>query len=112
MSHIVQPKMWADFFAALGKTGFAGFAIALFTLPQGLALVIWHNVWAWDLSVIFTVFGWGMTFKSVNYFLNPKIADRMIRGPGASPKSYFAAGAIMLVLAALMTYQAFFLLRA
>lgn len=108
LSHIVQPRMWADFFAALRKTGYAGLAIAMFTLPQGLAIVVWHNVWVWDLPVLLTVAGWGMTLKSVNYMLNPKFADRMIEGPGASPRGYIAGGFILLILGGALGYQGFF----
>jgi hypothetical protein len=108
LSHIVQPRMWVELFAALRKTGHAAVVIAMFTLPNGLAIVIWHNVWAWDLSVVLTVAGWGMSLKSANYLLNPKVADRMIDGPGSSPKSYVAGGAIGLAIGCVLAYQGFF----
>ncbi len=107
VSHIVQPQAWVDFFANMRKTGLAGFIIAMYTLPQGLALVIWHNVWAWDWAVVFTICGWGMTIKSVKYLLYPKLADRMIDGPGSKPRAYVAGGVIMLFIGAAMVYVAF-----
>ncbi len=108
LSHIAQARMWAEFFAALNKTGFAALIIAMFTLPQGLAIVIWHNVWVWDLPVVLTVAGWGMTLKSLAYMVDPRIAGRMIGGPGARPQSYVAGGAVALLLGAALAYQGFF----
>ncbi len=107
LSHIVQAQMWADFFAALRKTSYAALVIAMFTLPQGLTIVVWHNVWVWDLPVLLTVAGWGMTFKSIHYMLNPKFADRMIEGPGASPRNYLVGGIIILILGGALGYQGF-----
>ena len=107
ISHILQAQMWANFFTALRKTGYAALIIAMFTLPQGLAIVIWHNVWVWDLPVLLTVCGWGMTLKSVNYMVNPRIADRMIDGPGASPRSYVIGGIFALILGGALGYQSF-----
>ena len=107
LSHIVQPRMWTELFAALRKTGHAAVAIAMFTLPQGVVIIIWHNVWVWDLPVVLTIAGWGMTLKSANYLMSPKIADRMIEGPGSSPRNYVAGGIIGLIIGGVLAYQGF-----
>jgi len=44
ISHLAQAKMWRDLFIAIKKTGFAGLIIVLFTLPQGLLIVLGHNI--------------------------------------------------------------------
>src|SRR4051794_29738804 len=78
LSHAVQPRLWADFFVAIKRTGFAPLIIGLYTLPFGVLIVLGHNVWAWDWSVLVTLAGWGMLVKATVYLLFPAIPNRMI----------------------------------
>jgi len=109
ISHMVQPRLWVELFAQLAKTGVLSLVIAFFTLPQGLAIVVWHNVWRTDLSVLLTVVGWSMTLKSTIYLLYPRHADRIVGGIGSKWQGYVLGGAIMLVLGGLMALQGFHL---
>ena len=61
LSHAAQPRLWAEFFSAMKRTGFAPLIIGMYTLPTGLVILLGHNIWAWDWPVFVTIAGWGMT---------------------------------------------------
>lgn len=108
VSHALYPQLWTDFFVELRKTRFAGLVIAISTLPFGLAVVVMHNRWTWDLSLIVTVMGWAMLFKSVVYFLIPTVANRVISGGVEREyRAFRVTGLIMVILGGLATWQAF-----
>lgn len=77
-AHAARPRLWADFFVAMGRTGFASLIIPMYTLPLGMLLILGHNIWAWDWRVLVTVAGWMMATKSVIYLLVPGAPERMI----------------------------------
>ena len=108
LSHIALARQWRDFFLLLKGTGVAGIIIAMFTFPLGLLIVIGHNVWVFDLPVIVTVCGWGMTLKSLTYALIPGQAERMIPTGENAPRKYAAAGCVALAIGALLLYHSFF----
>lgn len=108
ISHIAQPRLWRDFFIKLKETGVAGLIIAMYTLPQGLLIVLGHNIWAADIAVIITICGWGMTIKSIIYALLPGRADAVIPvGPNAHRK-YAWGGALMIPVSLLLIWHSFF----
>jgi hypothetical protein len=108
LSHLIQPYLWRDFFINIKGTGVAGIIIAMYTLPQGLLIVLGHNVWVLDVPVIITICGWGMTIKSVIYALAPKRAEAIIpEGPNAHRK-YALGGALMLPVSLLLIWHSFF----
>ena len=78
LSHAAQPRLWADFFNAMKRTGFAPLIIGMYTLPTGLVILLGHNIWAWDWPVFVTIAGWGMTMKATR---------RERREPGKAPGS-------------------------
>ena len=71
LSHAAQPRLWADFFNAMKRTGFAPLIIGMYTLPTGLVILLGHNIWAWDWPVFVTIAGWGMTIKATIYLHLP-----------------------------------------
>ncbi|MFO0891784.1 MAG: hypothetical protein U0790_21925 [Isosphaeraceae bacterium] len=110
LSHLAQPKLWAEFFRALVRTGVAPLIIAMYTLPIGLLIVVGHNRWVWGWPVLITLAGWVMTVKSVIYMLVPGMAERMLaradrweRGFGV----FRVVGLIGAVPFAVLTWQAF-----
>lgn len=111
ISHVAQPKLWRDFFLLLKGTGVAGIIIAMYTLPLGLAIVLGHNVWVLDVSVIVTICGWGMVFKSVIYALFPGWVDRAIPAGENAHRKYAFGGVLMIPLSLLMVYYFFFRVR-
>jgi hypothetical protein len=104
VSHAVRPQSWADFFAALKRTGFAQLIIPMYTLPMGLLIVVCHNRWAWGWPLFITLAGWGMTIKSGVYLLLPQVPNRVIDF-AAHRGVYRLAGAIMAVLGLFLTWK-------
>jgi hypothetical protein len=106
LSHLLQPRLWVEFFELLRATGLAAAIIPMYTLPVSLVLIVGHNVWVWDWPVVLTVAGWMMTLKCAIYLILPGAADRMLRKQMAkSPRSFQIVGAIMAVVGAVLTWQ-------
>ena len=108
VSHVVQPRLWRDFFIRIKETGVAGIIIAMYTLPQGLLIVLGHNIWVFDIPVIITICGWGMTIKSVTYALLPKRADNVIPVGPTAHRKYAWGGALMIPVSLLLIWHSFF----
>ncbi|WP_105614403.1 hypothetical protein [Vallitalea okinawensis] len=104
LSHAIHPEKWSEFFARLGKFEHAAFAIAIFTLPSGLVILLLHNQWQLNSGLFITIAGWIMTIKSVIYFLNPskyKVKDvtpQLIR-------SFRIVGLVMAILSVFVLIQ-------
>jgi hypothetical protein len=108
VSHLVQSRLWRDFFLRIKDTGVAGIIIAMYTLPQGLLIVLGHNIWVMDIPVIITICGWGMTIKSIVYAVVPGRAEAVIpTGPNAHRK-YAGGGALMIPVSLLLIWHSFF----
>ena len=108
ISHLAQPRLWRDYFLKIKGTGVAGIIIAMYTLPQGLLVVLGHNVWVVDVPVIITICGWGMTIKGMLYAFVRGRAEAVIPdGPNAHRK-YAWGGALMIPLSLLLIWHSFF----
>lgn len=78
VSHIVQPRVWAQFFMDMHGRGKAGsFHNALLHFPLGVLIVSFHDVWH-GLPVVLTVMGWGLVLKSFIYFVFPGQGVKML----------------------------------
>ena len=77
LSHAAHPHLWRKVFLDLGRVPYAPFIISIVTLPIGLITVLCHNVWTLHPAVMITLFGWGMTIKSVVYSLFPSVYKRV-----------------------------------
>ena len=99
MSHITQPRGWAEFFVLLRRQGVAGiFAVALITLPMGLLIVSFHNVWT-GLPALLTIIGWGFCTKSLVYLVFPRAGmAALARISTDKPNKFVAAGVMLVVL--------------
>src|SRR5262245_3517193 len=72
LSHIVQPRVWAQFFIDIREKGATGSFIAAFIhFPLGALIVAFHNVWQGP-PLILTLIGYGLLLKSLVYFVFPK----------------------------------------
>ena len=110
LSHAAQPRLWADFFNAMKRTGFAPLIIGMYTLPTGLVILLGHNIWAWDWPVFVTIAGWGMTTKATIYLIFPAVPNRMIDNADRWQKAYSGfrvVGVVMGVLGVVLTWHAF-----
>ena len=78
VSHIVQPRVWAQFFVDMHAKGMVGsFHNALLHFPMGVLIVSFHNVWH-GFPVVLTLIGWGLVLKSCIYFILPGYGVRML----------------------------------
>jgi hypothetical protein len=110
LSHAAQPRLWADFFVAVKRTGFAPLIIGLYTLPFGMLIVLGHNVWTWDWPVFVTLAGWGMLVKATIYLLFPAIPNRMIDNADRWERGFSVfriVGVLGALPCAVLTWQAF-----
>ena len=105
LSHILQPKAWAEFFILLRGNGAAGaFVDGFLNLPLGAIIVGFHNIWS-GIPLVLTLVGWGLLIKSLIRFCAPKQALRMMAR--VSPERSWevqVAGAGLVALATLLGY--------
>jgi hypothetical protein len=105
LSHILQPKAWAEFFIFLRSKGEAGaFVDGFLNLPVGGVIVGFHNVWS-GIPVVLTLVGWGLVIKGLIRFCAPKLALRIMARVSVERSWEFqVAGAGLVVLAGLLGY--------
>ena len=108
VSHLLYPGKWAALFLPLRERESGGLLVATFNLPLGLAIVLAHNVWVWDLRVIVTLAGWAMVAKSVGYLLFPRALSVVMPAPERIERGFRIAGGVMIVLGALLAYVPFY----
>lgn len=78
VSHILQPRVWAQFFIDMRSKGEVGSIVnALLHFPLGVLIVSFHNVWqGWP--IVLTLIGWALVLKSFIYFVFPKHGAKML----------------------------------
>jgi len=105
LSHILQPKAWAEFFILLRGKGDAGaFVDGFLNLQAAGAIIAFHNVWS-GIPALLTVVGWCLLIKSLIRFCAPKVALRMMARVSVERAWEFqVAGAGLVVLAGLLGY--------
>src|SRR3954454_7888840 len=69
LSHILQPKAWAEFFILLRGKGEAGaFMDGFLNLPLGAIIVGFHNIWS-GIPVVLTTAGVGPSHQGLDSLL-------------------------------------------
>jgi hypothetical protein len=106
ISHIVQARAWAELFMHWREKGVVGvFYTALLHFCLGALIVAFHNVWR-GIPLLVTVLGWGWTIKGLLYLTWPQHGLRMLNRVSLERAWEFAvAGAVLLVIAALIIYS-------
>lgn len=106
VSHIVQPRVWADFFIEIREKKEVGaFINAFIHFPLGALIVAFHNVWQ-GVPVILTLLGYGWLIKGFVYFVFPKIGLKTLERVSHEKSWEFVAGGVLLVgLALLILYS-------
>src|SRR5215813_8269238 len=104
LSHIIQPRAWAQFFIDIREKGATGsFIIAFMHLPFGALIVAFHNVWH-GLPMILTFIGYGSLLKSLVYFVFPKRGLKSLSRVSLEKSWEFVAGGIFSIgLSVLLT---------
>ena len=105
LSHILQPRAWAEFFILLRGKGEAGaFVDGFLNLPMGGVIVGFHNTWS-GIPAVLTLVGWCLLIKSLIRFCAPKQALRvMARVSVERCWEFRVAGSGLLALAGLIGY--------
>jgi hypothetical protein len=105
LSHILQPKGWAEFFILLRGKGEAGiFVDGFLNLPLGAVIVGFHNTWS-GIPAVLTLVGWGLVIKGSIRFCAPKLGLRMLARVSMERSWEFqVAGAMLVVFAGLLSY--------
>ena len=105
LSHILQPKAWAEFFILLRNNGEAGaFVDGFLNLALAAIIIGFHNTWS-GIPAVLTLVGWCLLIKSLIRFCAPKLALRMMARVSIERSWEFqVAGAGLVVLAGLVGY--------
>jgi len=105
LSHILQPKAWAEFFILLRNNGEAGaFVDGFLNLALAAIIIGFHNTWS-GIPAVLTLVGWCLLIKSLIRFCTPKLALRMMTRVSIERSWEFqVAGAGLLVLGGLVGY--------
>lgn len=105
LSHILQPRVWVDYFVALREKGHAGvFANGMLSLTFGSIIVAFHNVWT-GLPAVLTVIGWAQVLKGLLSLTVPSLGARSLARVSVERSSEFiGAGVVALLIGALQVY--------
>ena len=105
LSHIVQPRVWVEFFVVLRARGHAGvFFNGMLSLMVGSIIVSLHNVWSGPATLL-TVLGWGQVIKGLVSLTAPSIGLKgMMRVSVDRAYEFQLAGALFLVFCAVIAY--------
>jgi hypothetical protein len=105
LSHLLQPRAWAEFFILLRSKGEPGaFVDGLINLPIAGLIVAFHNTWS-GIPAVLTLVGWCLVIKSLIRFCAPKQALRIMSRVSVERCWEFqAAGGGLLMLAAVVAY--------
>ena len=106
LSHVVQPRAWAEFFIWLRAKGAAGsFANGFLSLSFGSLIVGFHNVWV-GVPAVLTVLGWAQVVKSVVAFVHPEAGLRsMARVTPENAWHFVVPGVVLLAIGGLLAYH-------
>lgn len=97
LSHVVQPRVWADFFMWLRSKGPAGsFANGFLALSFGALIVGFHNVWT-GIPAVLTFIGWAQVLKSVIAFVFPQVGLRSMAMASPENARVFVPGGVLLM---------------
>lgn len=106
LSHIVQPRVWAQFFIDIREKGATGSFIAAFIhFPLGALIVAFHNVWQ-GLPMILTFIGYDLVLKSLVYFVFPKRGLKTLSRVSLEKSwEFVVAGVFSVGLSGLLTFM-------
>jgi uncharacterized protein YjeT (DUF2065 family) len=104
LSHIIQPRAWAQFFIDIREKGATGsFIIAFIHFPLGALIVAFHNVWH-GLPMILTFIGYALVLKGLFYFIFPQRGLKSLSRVSLEKSWEFVAGGVFSIgLSGLLT---------
>jgi len=104
ISHIIQPRVWTEFFIAIRNKGEMGsFINAFIHFPLGVLIVGFHNVWH-GIPLVLTLMGYAYILKSFIYFVFPKRGLKtMSRVSLERSWEFVVAGVVLIGIGGLLT---------
>ena len=100
VSHLIQRRMWSQFFGMLGERGTSGLIANSFISTTTAAVIVGlHQVWNGP-AVLLTLFGWMLLLKSVIGLWLPALGMRSLRLSRHGDWAFRGAGIGLLVIAA------------
>lgn len=105
LSHLLQPRVWVEFFTWLRGKGHAGvFVNGFLSLTFGSLIVAFHNVWT-GLPMVLTLIGWAQVIKALISFVMPQWGMRGLeRVSYDRTREFVIGGVVSLAMSALMLY--------
>ncbi len=106
LSHIFQPRIWAQFFIDLRNKGEVGsFINAFIHFPLGALIVAFHDVWE-GIPTVLTLMGYAWVLKSLIYFVSPSHGLKsMSRVSLEKSWQFIIAGVMMLGIGGLLLFS-------
>lgn len=105
ISHVLQPRVWVEFFVVLRACGKVGvFCNGMLSLMVGSIIVCLHNVWSGPATLV-TLLGWAQVFKGLLSLTVPSIGLKgMMRVSMDRAHEFQLAGALFLAFCAVIAY--------
>jgi hypothetical protein len=106
LSHLLQPRAWAEFFILLREKGVPGvFAVAFLSLIFGSIILAFHRVWH-GIPLVLTLLGIAQVVKATLYFCFPRYGMKALQRVSLERAWEFqAAGIALFVLCGLFLYE-------
>ena len=106
LSHVFQPRVWAQFFIDIRSKGEIGsFINAFIHFPLGALIVAFHNVWE-GIPTVLTLMGYAWVLKSLIYFVLPSHGLKsMSRVSLEKSWQFIIAGVVMLGIGGLLLFS-------
>ena len=106
LSHIVQPRLWAEFFIAIRGRGNTGaFINGFIHFPLGAFIVAFHNRWQ-GIPLVLTLIGWGLVLKGLICFVFPSLAMKSLKRVSVERSwEFVVAGFIAIGISGLFLYS-------
>jgi len=97
LSHLLQPKIWIEFFELLHKKGNVGNIFnAMLALGMGSIILSFHFVWTWPMILV-TLYGLTQLIKGLIYLTFPSIGLKSIGKVNVKFQKFKWVGLIMCI---------------
>jgi hypothetical protein len=76
---LMRPNIIRDALRDFDHESFARLIAGCAGIGVGIALILTHNIWAWNYQGLITLFGWTALVKGASYLLLPKHAVNLTK---------------------------------
>lgn len=104
-SHVAAPRAWVELIVLLrGKGALGSLLVGVLSLPMGVLVVGFHNVWHGP-QLLLTLYGYWQLVRCLIFFCLPNLGVRLLGGVDAArPQRYALAGLPLLGLSLILAY--------